>query len=127
MDCDMCLLVCVFIICLISLIFRNVDENNLDDYDRFWGYGDKGYSRDALGIIYEKEPDKIIVASNGSPLLIGMGKNANYISSDINALISKTKKYISLEDNEFGIITPSTNLYSISLNLVLSPAILVLK
>ncbi len=62
----------------------------------------------ALGIVYEKEPDKIVVASNGSPLLIGMGKNANYISSDINALISKTKKYISLEDNEFGIITKDT-------------------
>lgn len=62
----------------------------------------------ALGIVYEKEPDKIIVASNGSPLLIGIGKNANYISSDINALVSKTKKYISLEDNEFGIITKDT-------------------
>ena len=62
----------------------------------------------ALGIVYEKEPDKIVVASNGSPLLIGMGKNANYISSDINALISKTKKYISLEDNEFAIITKDT-------------------
>ena len=47
----------------------------------------------ALGIIYEKEPDKVIVASNGSPLLIGLGKNVNYISSDIQALSSKTKKY----------------------------------
>jgi hypothetical protein len=51
----MCQLVCIFIICLISLIFRNVDENNLDDYDRFWGCGDKGYSRDALGIIYDED------------------------------------------------------------------------
>lgn len=55
MDCDMCQLVCVFIICLILLMFRNVDENNLDDYDRFWGYGDKGYSRDAFGIIYDED------------------------------------------------------------------------
>ena len=62
----------------------------------------------ALGIVYEKEPNKIIVASNGSPLLIGIGKNANYISSDINALSSKTKKYISLEDNEFGIVSKDT-------------------
>ena len=61
-----------------------------------------------LGIVYEKEPNKIIVASNGSPLLIGIGKNANYISSDINALSSKTKKYISLEDNEFGIVSKDT-------------------
>ena len=67
----------------------------------------------ALGIIYEKEPDKIIVASNGSPLLIGLGKNVNYISSDIQALSSKTKKYVPLEDNEFAIITnKSSQLYN---------------
>ena len=59
----------------------------------------------ALGIIYDGQPDQIIVASNGSPILIGLGKDANYISSDIHALANKTKKYISLEDNEFGIIT----------------------
>ncbi len=67
----------------------------------------------ALGIIYEKEPNKIIVASNGSPLLIGLGNSANYISSDIHALASKTKKYIPLEDNEYGIITmDSVELYN---------------
>jgi len=59
----------------------------------------------ALGIMYEDQPDKIIVASNGSPLLIGIGKKANYIASDIHALASKTKKYIPLEDNEFATIT----------------------
>ncbi|MBT3696938.1 MAG: glutamine--fructose-6-phosphate transaminase (isomerizing) [Gammaproteobacteria bacterium] len=58
----------------------------------------------ALAILYENEPDKIIVASNGSPLLIGIAKNANYISSDIQALANKTKEYISLEDNEFALI-----------------------
>ena len=69
----------------------------------------------ALGIMYEDQPGKIIVASNGSPLLIGIGKNANYISSDIHALASKTKKYISLEDNEFAIISKDTySLYNIN-------------
>ena len=64
---------------------------------------------------YEDQPGKIIVASNGSPLLIGIGKNANYISSDIHALASKTKKYISLEDNEFAIISKDTySLYNIN-------------
>ena len=69
----------------------------------------------ALGIMYEDQPDKIIVASNGSPLLIGIGKNANYISSDIHALASKTKKYISLEDNEFAIISKNSfELFNVS-------------
>ena len=68
----------------------------------------------ALGIMYEDQPDKIIVASNGSPLLIGIGKNANYISSDIHAFASKTKKYISLEDNEFAISKNSFELFNVS-------------
>ena len=67
----------------------------------------------ALGIVYEKEPNKIIVASNGSPLLVGLGISTNYISSDIHALASKTKKYIALEDNEYGIVTmDSVELYN---------------
>ena len=67
----------------------------------------------ALGIVCEEEPNKIIVASNGSPLLVGLGNKANYISSDIHALASKTKKYIALEDNEYGIVTmDSVELYN---------------
>ena len=65
--------------------------------------------------MYEDQPGKIIVASNGSPLLIGICKNANYISSDIHALASKTKKYISLEDNEFAIISKNSfELFNVS-------------
>ena len=59
----------------------------------------------ALAVIHQDNPDSIIVASNGSPLLIGIDKNATYIASDIHALISKTKKYIPLEDNELAIVS----------------------
>jgi len=59
----------------------------------------------ALAVIHQDNPDSIIVASNGSPLLIGIGKSATYIASDIHALISKTKKYIPLEDNELAIVS----------------------
>jgi glucosamine--fructose-6-phosphate aminotransferase (isomerizing) len=45
--------------------------------------------------------------------LVGLGNKANYISSDIHALASKTKKYIALEDNEYGIVTmDSVELYN---------------
>ena len=36
-------------------MFRDVDENNLDGYDRLWGYDKKGYSRGAFGIIYDED------------------------------------------------------------------------
>ena len=55
MDCDMCQFVCIFIVCLIFWMFRDVDENNLDGYDRLWGYDKKGYSRGAFGIIYDED------------------------------------------------------------------------
>ena len=59
----------------------------------------------ALGIISKDYPDMIIAASHGSPLLIGLGKNNNYIASDIQALVANTKKYISLNDNEIAMIS----------------------
>jgi len=51
----MCQFVCIFIVCLIFWMFRDVDENNLDGYDRLWGYDKKGYSRGAFGIIYDED------------------------------------------------------------------------
>jgi len=59
----------------------------------------------ALAVICEGDPEKIIVARKGSPLVIGVGKNENFISSDLNAVIAHTKDVIFLEDNEIGVIT----------------------
>jgi len=59
----------------------------------------------AICVISTKEPDKIIVVRNGNPLIIGIGKNENFIASDIPAIIQNTKNIIYLNDNEIGIIT----------------------
>jgi len=53
-----------------------------------------------LGIISSKYPDQIIAARSGSPLVIGIGKNGNYIASDQMALLSVTKKFIFLEEGD---------------------------
>ena len=55
-----------------------------------------------LGIISSKYPDQIIAAKKGSPLLIGIGKNGNYIASDQMALLSVTNKFIFLEDGDIA-------------------------
>lgn len=49
--------------------------------------------------------DKIIVAKKDSPLVIGTTKGANYIASDIPALLSYTKDFYLLEDGEIAEIT----------------------
>jgi glucosamine--fructose-6-phosphate aminotransferase (isomerizing) len=55
-----------------------------------------------IGVISSKYPDQIIAARKGSPLLIGIGENGNYIASDQMALLSKTKKFIFLEDGDIA-------------------------
>ncbi|HUX61543.1 MAG TPA: glutamine--fructose-6-phosphate transaminase (isomerizing) [Ignavibacteriaceae bacterium] len=53
-----------------------------------------------IAVIYEKEPDKIIAARKGSPLVLGIGENENYVASDVSAIISHTKQIVYLEDGE---------------------------
>ena len=55
-----------------------------------------------LGIISSKYPNQIIAARKGSPLVIGIGKNGNYIASDQMALLSVTKDFIFLEDGDIA-------------------------
>ncbi|MCD7871770.1 MAG: glutamine--fructose-6-phosphate transaminase (isomerizing) [Clostridiales bacterium] len=61
----------------------------------------------ALGIICTDKPDTLYCAKKGSPLIIGVGKNENYISSDINPLLSHTKQAVYLDDGETAEITES--------------------
>lgn len=53
-----------------------------------------------IAVIYKDEPDKIVVARKGSPLVIGIGHDENYIASDVSALIAHTHQVVYLEDGE---------------------------
>jgi len=59
----------------------------------------------ALGVISKKEPHKLIGARLGSPLVIGAGKEENFLASDIPALLDFTKDAIFLEDREIAVLT----------------------
>ncbi len=59
----------------------------------------------AVGIISIDEPDKIVAIKKGSPLIIGLGKEENFIASDIPAVLEYTKDFIVLEDGEIALIT----------------------
>ncbi len=54
----------------------------------------------AFGIIFEDINDKLYAVRKDSPLIIGVGKEGNYIASDIAAIIKYTEEYILLDDNE---------------------------
>ena len=55
-----------------------------------------------LGIISSNHPNTLIAARKGSPLLIGIGDNGNYIASDQMALLSVTKRFIFLEEGDIA-------------------------
>ncbi|MBR7131930.1 MAG: glutamine--fructose-6-phosphate transaminase (isomerizing) [Clostridia bacterium] len=67
----------------------------------------------ALGIICTDFPDTLVAAKHFSPLIIGLGEDANIIASDVTAIVSHTKKVLYIEDGETALITPnSVTVYS---------------
>jgi glucosamine--fructose-6-phosphate aminotransferase (isomerizing) len=55
-------------------------------------------------VMHSDEPDRLVVAKMGSPLLIGLGEDENYIASDKTALIGYSDRMIILEDGEMAVI-----------------------
>ncbi|MBS6203274.1 MAG: glutamine--fructose-6-phosphate transaminase (isomerizing) [Firmicutes bacterium] len=59
----------------------------------------------AMGIICSDFPEQMIAARKDAPLLIGYGKDDNYIASDVTALLSHTRTVTYMEDDEVAVIT----------------------
>ncbi len=57
-----------------------------------------------LAVISILEPDKIVVARSGSPLLVGLGNNENIVASDVSAVIRYTKEVVYLEEGEIAVV-----------------------
>jgi len=58
-----------------------------------------------VAIVSQDEPDKLIAARRGSPLIIGVGKEEYFITSDVAAIIEYTKNVVYLDDKEFVVLT----------------------
>jgi glucosamine--fructose-6-phosphate aminotransferase (isomerizing) len=54
----------------------------------------------AIGVVSVKEPEHMITARLGCPLLLGLGDGENFIASDVSAVLSVTRKVIYLEDGD---------------------------
>jgi len=61
-----------------------------------------------LAVISKAEPERIICARSGSPLVIGLGLGENFLASDQLALRQVTDTFIYLEEGDFAEITPSS-------------------
>ncbi|MGD2117669.1 MAG: glutamine--fructose-6-phosphate transaminase (isomerizing) [Chromatiales bacterium] len=55
-----------------------------------------------LAAISKTDPERMIVTRSGSPLVIGLGDGANYIASDVFALLPVTRDFIFLEEGDLA-------------------------
>ena len=58
----------------------------------------------ALGVISSKNPDVLITARQGSPLVIGLGLGENFIASDVQALLPVTSRFMYLENGDIAVV-----------------------
>ncbi len=58
-----------------------------------------------LAIMDAEHPDRIVVARNGSPVLLGVGEKEMFVASDVAALIGYTRQVVYLDDGELATIT----------------------
>jgi glutamine---fructose-6-phosphate transaminase (isomerizing) len=61
----------------------------------------------AIAVIREDDPEKVVVAREGSPLLLGLGEDGNYAASDASALLQVTRRMVYLENGDVAELTPT--------------------
>ncbi len=62
----------------------------------------------AIAVIDYRQPERVIVAREGSPLLLGLGEGGNYAASDASALLQVTRNMVYLENGDIAELTANS-------------------
>ena len=63
----------------------------------------------SMAVMNTHEPEKIIVAQKGSPIVLGVGINEYFIASDVSAIAKHTKTVLYINDGECAVVTPTSH------------------
>jgi glucosamine--fructose-6-phosphate aminotransferase (isomerizing) len=58
-----------------------------------------------IAVVSSQDPDKIVAARKGSPLLIGLGDGEYYVASDVSAILAQTREVVYLDDGDLAVLT----------------------
>ncbi len=61
----------------------------------------------AIAVVSGRDPDAVVVARRGPPLLLGLGEGENFAASDVSALLPVTRRVVYLEDGDCAEIRPN--------------------
>lgn len=65
-----------------------------------------------IAVVHADHPDQIVGARRGSPLLVGVGRDENFLASDVSAIIAHTRRVVYL--NDFEIVTLTRDDFQVS-------------
>lgn len=58
-----------------------------------------------IAVVSSREPEKIVTARHGSPIVLGLGEDENFVASDASAIVEHTKQVTYLDDGELAVLT----------------------
>src|SRR5207247_10495834 len=59
-----------------------------------------------IAVVSTREPDTIVAARRGSPLLVAIGVGENFVASDASAVLAHTRSVVYLDDGEIAVVRP---------------------